>query len=360
MGSVRPITEEDVPAVLNLHQRVLGKSGGQSGAARREKAFRELYICSPMQNSLIRPLVYQERDGRIAGFLGVLMRPLSYKGKTFQCAVSAHFCVDPASRGFAGAQLLTAYMEGPQDLSIADEANDTTRKLWHWFGGDVVLLRSLSWTLPLRPFRLGLQFTAKRAPNVARALPLLRPLASMAEGLTSWSHASLRAPAAGLIGEPLDAETMLQCQAEFRDAGTLQPCYTAESLKWILDRVASHPSKGPLRKVLVRGPEGRVAGWYLYCVRKGEIGQVLQVISRPQDTGAVLQHLAHDASTQGAIAVTGALDANLYQAVLNRLSFIRHNCWMLVHSKHHELLDAFHQGKAQLTRLEGEWSQHLE
>jgi len=221
----RHVTESDVPAVLELHRRVLGKHASAVDPARQEKAFLEIYLNERFHDECIRPLLYQEDDGKIGGFLGLIPQPVRFKGRNLRCAVSAHFCVDPGSRGFAGHKLLTAFLAGPQDLSIADEANDATRKLWEWFGGTTVFLQSLSWTLALQPVRLGLNLAANRLSGLARLRPVLRPIAALADGLIAVARRSSRTSAPELTGEELDCATLLRCRQELSDDKLLQPQY---------------------------------------------------------------------------------------------------------------------------------------
>ena len=61
--------------------------------------------------------------------------------------------VDPACKdGAAALGLLEKFLSGPQDISIADEANDTARMVWQGLGGQTAYLYSMRWTRPLRPF----------------------------------------------------------------------------------------------------------------------------------------------------------------------------------------------------------------
>ncbi len=57
--------------------------------------------------------------------------------------------------GIVAVRLARAFLEGPQDLSISDEASDVARKIWEGLGGTTALLRSLHWTRPLRPATLA-------------------------------------------------------------------------------------------------------------------------------------------------------------------------------------------------------------
>ena len=56
----------------------------------------------------------------------MMPRPMWMKGRLIRAAVSSQFIVEPESRfNLAGVQLLKAFLSGPQDLSLADEANES-------------------------------------------------------------------------------------------------------------------------------------------------------------------------------------------------------------------------------------------
>src|SRR5581483_7581848 len=94
----------------------------------------------------ITSLVFEENSGEITGFLGVVPRPMSFNGRPVRAAISSQFIVAPARRStLAAVKLLQAFVSGPQDLSIADEANDASRKLLGSLGGSTALLYSLYW-----------------------------------------------------------------------------------------------------------------------------------------------------------------------------------------------------------------------
>src|SRR5207249_10440499 len=105
----------------------------------------------------------EEGGGRIVGFVGVGRRGLSMNGHRLLAAISSRFVVDPAGRaGVVAVRLAKAFLDGPQDLSISDEATDVSRRIWEGLGGTTSLLHSLHWTRPLRPARLALSLLRNR------------------------------------------------------------------------------------------------------------------------------------------------------------------------------------------------------
>jgi len=135
---VRPFVEADIPQVAELHRRVFQTGEAPSAELeRRYRAyFRGIFLDNPWYDEEVSPLVYEDADGSIAGFLGVMPRRMSIRGRPIQAAVSSQFIVEPGRRStMAAVHLMKTFMSGPQDVSIADEANGLSRKLWESLGG---------------------------------------------------------------------------------------------------------------------------------------------------------------------------------------------------------------------------------
>src|SRR5687768_15328812 len=154
---IRGFCEEDIPQVADLHRRVMTVDAPASHGWVQEyrNYFREVFLNDAALDAGLPSLVYQ-REGRIAGFLGVMPRRMQLHGKPLLAAVCSQFVVDPAERGQVGLQMLKRCFAGKQDLSMTDEAADCTRKVWEWCGGVTALPYSLHWIRPLRPVQSAL------------------------------------------------------------------------------------------------------------------------------------------------------------------------------------------------------------
>src|SRR5918996_2295114 len=158
MGHVRPFVEGDIPQVARMH-RVVFKLGDSVPLESYRDYFKQVFVDNPAGEGALPSLVYEDDDGRILGFVGLVPRRIGMNGYRFQAVVSSQFIVDPAGPvGLVALRLLKTYLEGPQDLSIADEANDVSRRIWEGLGGTTALLLSIYWTRALRPARFGLSF----------------------------------------------------------------------------------------------------------------------------------------------------------------------------------------------------------
>lgn len=359
-GFVRPLEEDDLAHVAELHARYMPGSGQSSPGAIREHLSR-LLLQHPWRNQYLRSLVYQESAGRVAGCIGVMPRPMLFEGRPVTAAVSHSFIVEPDARPMLAAlELAKHFLAGPQDLSLA-ETGKVSRKLWERAGGTVSLLYSLCWTRPLRPSRYALSFLRRRglpAP-LERALRLpcdlldrLAPLAGPSFRLSSPATFA----AAGLASELNGAgfcETLAGCVR----ARALQPRYEPSGTDWLLQTLAHKEGHGDLHRVLVRNSQREAVGWYLYCARRDGIATVIQLGARDGAAELVFDHLCRHAREHGAIAVSGQLDPPLFHVLAARDCVFHHDggSSFLVHSRDPAILQAIHRGDAFLTRLEGAW-----
>jgi hypothetical protein len=266
--------------------------------------------------------------------------------------------VDPDHRhSLAVLQLAKACLSGPQDLTLADGANDLGRRAWSGIGGTVPLLYGLHWTRPLRPARYLLSLLEARAALAPALAVAAGPLGAAADTLASRipSNRFFR-ERDGLVEEALDSDCVLEHLPEVLRGYALQPAYDARSLGWLLAQAARKRRHGTLRARLVRDAKRRFLGWYLYYLRAGAAGEVLQIAAQNRSFDAVLRCLLADAWRQGATAVRGRLEPRFIQELSARHCWLRvDGTWTVVHSRRPEILATFERGDAFLSRLDGEW-----
>lgn len=356
MATVRTLVENDIPAVAALFKRTYPDQHWTSPSA-CEAYLREILLSNPWRD-LDLPSWVAEEDGRLAGFAGVVPRRMVFRGRPIRVAVGCQFLVDPNRRhGLTALQLARAALSGPQDLFLADGANNLSRQMWTGLGGISPLLYNLHWTRPLRPARYALTLLEER-----RALPrwftlAARPLSTLADTLTvSRLPGWLTRREVELTEDALDAAAMAAHLPEVADGNALQPDYDARSLGWLLEQAARKARHGNLRARAVFEGGRRLIGWYLHYVRAGEVSEVVQLAARNGCFGRVLQRLLVDASRHGATAVRGRLDPGHLQELSDRHCWLRsEGPWTLVHSRQPDIAAAIQQGSAFLSRLEGEW-----
>jgi hypothetical protein len=159
--AVRRFVGSDIPYVAELHARVWPNPGCPPSIY--DDYFRRVFLANPANDPALPSLVSEDESGRVVGFIGVVPRRLVAGGRTYRAAVSSQFVVEPGPEAaFAAARLLRAYLEGSQDVSIADEATDAARALWGGLGGTTAHFLSLHWTRVLRPASFAASFLRAR------------------------------------------------------------------------------------------------------------------------------------------------------------------------------------------------------
>jgi hypothetical protein len=353
-GSVRHFVEGDIAQVARLHRTAFRLADPPAMAA-YHAYFKDVFLEKPAGQ--VRSLVFEEDDGRIVGFVGLVPRRVVVGDHRFQAVVSSQFIVDPASRvGLVTVRLARAYLEGPQDLSIADEANEASRVIWERLGGTTALLLSIHWTRPLRPARFAMSYLRRRR-GLARLAAAASPLAAAADLLATrlpGSHFHQASPSTS--ADDLKAQTILTHAPELCDRRFLRTEYDERTLQWLLDRAGNRSAGGRLLKATLRDAQ-KTRGWYICHLSRDGIGDVAQLAATPSSIHDVLDHLFYRAWRHGAIAVTGRLDPQFMQALSDKhCLFHRRGPWVLVKAKTPELLRLFQTGDTCFSRLDGEWS----
>ncbi|HEX5055617.1 MAG TPA: hypothetical protein VFX02_03880 [Gammaproteobacteria bacterium] len=360
-GFVRPVEEDDLTAIAELHSRLMPGQRQAVGGTLREQ-FSRLLLQHPWRNQYLRSLVYQESGGRIAGCIGVMPRPMVFEGRPVTAAISHSFMVEPGTRPMLAALALAQnFLNGPQDLSLA-ETGKVSRKLWERAGGSVSLLYSLCWTRPLKPSRYALSFLRRR--GLPRPFEWgLKPACDLLDKLAPLAGRSLRpsSPAtfahAGLASE-LECDGYCATLAGAVRTRALYPRYDRQAAEWLLQTLAQKNGHGDFHRVLLRNSQRETVGWYLYCLEPGGgVGTVIQLGASDGCADMVFDHLCRHASDHGAIAVSGQLDPAFFHTLAARDCMFHHDggASFLVHSRNPEILQAIHRGDAFLSRLEGEW-----
>jgi hypothetical protein len=357
-GNVRRFVEKDIPLVAQLHRTVWdGGGAGSADLSPYHDYFADVFLDNPSGDPALPSWVYEQHDGRIVGFLGIVPRRMVMNGARFQAAVSSQFIVDPASCvPIVAVSLATTFLQGPQDLSIADEANDVSRKVWEGLGGTTLLLRSLYWTRPLRPVQLGVSTLRERRSLRLVAAPV-RPLGAILDAVAtrmSGSYFYQSPPRAS--AEDLRSDAVLTHRAEFSGVGSLHVDYDHGTLEWLLERVSQRKPGGRVLKALLRY-EDRLIGWYVGHLGRDGLLDVLEIVAKPASIDDVLDHLFYNAWRLGAVAVRGRMEPRFMQALSDKYCvFHRRGPWMLINARNPDLLQPFHTGNACFSRLDGEWA----
>ena len=358
MSRVRAFIEDDIPQVVALKWRFLHNRSG-SPPPTLETYIRELFFHGPFSEKTLPSLVYENEHGRVVGFLGVLRRRMSLHGKPIEAAVSTSLVVDPDSRStMAGLRLMNWFLSGKQDLAMTDTANHLTQQLWIRLGGSKAPLYAMHWSRPLRPAHYAVYAACRSGRSAfSKAFGLgSKPVCRIVDAIAARIPSSpFRQRPPVVSEEELTADTLLACMRDFSEPRSLRPEYDRDSVMWLLDFMSRMNGYGSLRKILLRNRENKIIGWYLYYLRQGGVGEVVQVGASPSSVDTVLDHLSHHAWTHGAIALHGRLDPHLSPESFGKYCFYFPGNRLLVHSRDPELTRQIQSGSAFLTRLDGEW-----
>jgi hypothetical protein len=355
--SVRPLAEADIPQVANLYWSYMRRNKGTAP----ESLFsfiRELYFANPFSDGAVPSLVYEASDGKIVGFIGGTTRRMSVGGQSIRAAYGGNLVVHPEFRsGVAAPRLLSTFLAMDNDIYLSDSANEITKRVLERIGFRTIPALNLHWARPLRPAQCAVYALSRAAgPTVSAGLKLVaKPFCGLADSLAAKLR-PFRRTKSRFQGTELDVETLLQCFAEFRKGYCLWPEYDVRSLQWLLSFMQRRPARGSLRKLLLRDESGKIVGWYIYYVKPGAIGEVVQVGGDPFLTTDILNHLFVDAHQRGVIALHGTVD------YLRMLDFSEMGCiftcrggWTMARSRNPELIELLERGSAFLSRLDGEW-----
>ena len=363
---IRSFTKEDIPQVADMLQRLLlpeAPSGRMLSAPELPEYLERIFFDSPWYDESLPSLVYQAPNGKPIGFLALTPRKMLFRDQPIRVVISLHFMVEPESRStLAGVELLKTLFSGSQDLVFTDGAGLLGRKMWEGVGGSISHLYSQRWMRILRPVRQVISTLNKHGASGGSKLfsyttPVLSPLIRLADLTAARMLPRYFSRATSPYSEEeLAVETVLTHLPRFARGLALRPLYNEHSLQWLFDQAAQVKLYGDFKKVQLRDEQGEVVGWYLYYLKRGGLGSVIQLAARKNSEGEVIDHLFGHARRGGATALSGRLEPRFMQELADRGCFFnRIGCLMLMQSNNAEILNAIHRGDAFLTQLEGEW-----
>src|SRR5215469_2535482 len=309
---VRPLAEADLPQVVDLYWSYMRRRKGTSPQALLN-LFHELFFVNPFSDSELPSLVYEAPDGKVRGFLGRNVRRMSYCGQTIRVVFGGNLVIHPEFRtGIWKARFVNSFKAGIHDLALTDSANNVSKDILQRMGYTVVPAMNIHWRRPLRLSHYAIYGLSVATESLALATLKVaaKPFCTIADSIASeHSSSPFRLTRPRLQGGELDPETLLQCMAEFRKDYSLWPEYNLSSLRWLLGFMEATPARGSLRKVLLRDDSKNIVGWYIYYVKPGAVGQVVQIGGDSKSTKDVLDHLFWDAFGHGVVGLHGVVDS---------------------------------------------------
>lgn len=356
MSGIRPFTAEDLPAVGAIYEEIM-RSGGRTPSPALVEYFRRIFLDDPWADARTPSLVY-EADGRVVGFIGSSTRRMRLDGRAIRMVCSSNLVVEPAFRPRGvGALLQRQLMRGPQDITIADRANDDSRAMWLGLGGQELVHASVGWYRVFRPGGTVGALLGQKGRGGGRAGRAAQLVAHPVDALAGRVRRDALTPVApDATGEPLTADLLLEQMSSAGRYLRLHPDYDAEFLAWLFAELEAMGPRGRLVGRLVRNAKGRVLGWYLYLLPPRGVAQVLQLGVPGPDPEPVIDHLLWQAHADGAAAVQGRLEPALSGILARPGVVLRKTARALVASEDSTALAVLGSPKALLSHLDGEWA----
>ncbi len=356
MSEVRSITPRDIPAVANMFWSMF-KTTKASVPQSLVEYLSKLYLDPSRGDSDIISQVHIRSDGVLNGFIGSIPLRMSFDGSLVRAAICGPLMVeDHADDPLAGARLLRAFLAGPQDVSLSETANETSRIMWSKLRGTVLPAYSLEWVRVFRPTAFAIELAAGRFQGMRRLAPLARPLDALGFKLANGSHPE-SAPVSelnGFVDSDIDYDSLVGIIPSLLERFGLRPVWDASDLRHILNEATTKSTYGAMHSRVVRSRNGVPIGAYLYHGSPGRIARVLQILAVKEREGAVLDSLLNHARTLGVAAIRARTQPHLLQAMMVRQGIFFQRSSTVVHSRDPRVLDAFSDGNAFFNGLAGE------
>jgi GNAT superfamily N-acetyltransferase len=362
MSGIRALVRDDLPAVCALYEQVMTGEERHTADPRLVAYFGRVFLDDPWNDPELPSLVHEAPDVGIVGFIGSNTRRMRLDDRPLRMVCSSNLVVHPdwRSRG-VGALLQRRLLNGPQDLTIADRANEESRTMWLVLGGQEMVGDSVGWYRVLRPGALVGALASRTSTSAPVAVPaarralatgarvLARPLDALAGRVRPLEPRDPEGTRA-----PLAVDDLRELVGTLGARVRLHPDYDAAFLRWVSAELDALRHLGRVTARRVSDERGRLQGWFLYLLVPGGVAQVLQV-GVTGDGEAVIDHLLRQAWSDGAAGVLGRLEPAL-TGVLDRPGVVlRRSARALVHSSDPELLALLGSPRALLSHLDGEW-----
>ena len=360
MGEILTLTEDHIIGVANLYMRSMRGQKRPAGERLRQY-FTDILLNNPWVCEDIPSLVYLDR-GSVAGFMGVVPRPMEFQGRAIRVAATTQFMVDRDHRGPAAIALLSRLFKGPQELAYGDGASEDAHRIYTGVGGHPAQLYSFNWLRPLRPLLTAREYLDRGSAGSRLAGRLVSAAAVPVEYLLSKMPQELfRMPESPLESRKVDSDGLLQCIQEIGWKEPLKPVYEPAAFRWLMSQTAVSGPLGDLQMTTVHEPDGAPAGWHVYWAKPGGPAQVLQIgVRRPNQFDNVLLALFRDSWKLGASSVKGqSIPRYLVNLTNQNCLFRLPNTAVVFHSRDAQLVNTLYRGQAALSRLDGECWMHF-
>ncbi|MBB4193033.1 hypothetical protein GGE45_001618 [Rhizobium aethiopicum] len=362
MSSVRPLEAADIDQVAALYLETFLRRG-KSPSLDLITCLENFYLSGPTVDRQIPSLVHVNDKGAISGFVGVNVVPMKFSENRLRAAFGGTLMVrDREQDPMAGARLLKTFLSGPQDLSLSETANTTSLEMAKALRGVPFASYSLEWMRILKPAAFACDMALRKSSLRKWALPAARGL-DWLHGWSGYAGGRVAKDAARTAkAEPVkhvDAEAFAGSVEILTSHYQLRPDWPGPQWRHVVREAFEKPLYGQPVAALVTG-NGSPIGAFLYHLREGGVGRVLQMLALPGREGKVIDCLLADADRRGAAGLRGRTHPAFLEAMLGRNMMFANVTNTVAFCRDEAIIDCFRRGQALANGLAGEsWGRHI-
>lgn len=349
-SEVRNLAPQDIPAVAAMFWRMFKPANTKIPASLADY-LSELYL-DPGNSTGIISQVHIRGDGVLTGFIGALPLKMAFGNAPLQAAICGPLMVeDHIEDPLAGARLLRAFLTGPQDLSLSETANETSRIMWSKLRGRVLPGYSLEWLRILRPTAFAAEAASRRFKFLRHGKLLSGPFDLLAHAIMKTS---IPEKPQGVNDCSIELDMLPPLIASWLKDYELRPDWDLSTLSDVLATASTKSTYGTMHSRVVKSRTGKPLGAYLFHGDRGETVRVLQIIAAKGQESTVLDSLLYYANSIGAVAVRARSQPQLLEAMMIRRGLFFQRSSTVVHTGDPRVLEAFSKGNAFFNGLAGE------
>lgn len=354
MSEVRPLSAKDIEAVAALYGRILRGSKVPPAQA-LETYFRTFYLDGPFRDADIPALVHVNDVGRVTGFVGVHTVPYIIGEQRLRAAFcGALMSEDHSADPLAGARLMKAFINGPQDISLSETANVISENIWSRLRGQTIPGYSFEWFRVFRPLGFVNAFASEKASFLRAFAPLTSLIDRRLSGGSNFLRFEPGPALAGLTVEDTDPAGFALAVRVLSKEKRARPDWDDGYLEHVLANAVIKPAFGQAHLGLVKTKGGEPVGVFLYHLKPGGIGRVLQLMAMPGRLNTVLDLLFTHALDHGAVGLRGRSSPELMDAATGRSMIMATISSTVIHARDPAVIAPFLEGDCVLTGLAGE------
>lgn len=355
---IRPFAREDAEAVSVLFHALMRCAKG--AVPKRLAAYLvSHFLDGPFADPEIASLVYVSGEGKLEGFVGIVVQPMVFRNRTIRAAILGTLMVQGHERApMIGPRLLRRAISGPQDLTLSETAGEASLAMWRQLRGTVLDRHSYDYFRVLRPVSFALAMMAGRVPALLYAAPITRLLDRLApRGGSQLRWTGLPGdfrPHGGVHARAVSTSDFAALIEALLSADAVRPIWPEGCLSALIAEAMDKPEYGAPHLCAVVTRTGDPIGAFLLYHAPNALARVLDVLHAPGQAGPVFDAMLCYARDLGACGIRGRITPSLFDALVSRKTPLAHAGASVIHGKDTALVAAFVEGRAHFNGLVGE------